>query len=133
MNSDCRRITLVLRNQASTPRNWNARQVAPSRLIFVNSLRVLTAALEGATRDLQHDVERIVLDRTASALQYLELLANLPAGFNGDVLLVRPDGGAFLNSLGRGGDRVMYNLDRANLHFYFETHHLVIEDVVAAA
>jgi hypothetical protein len=63
MNSDCRRITLVLRNQASTPRNWNARQVAPSRLIFVNSL----------------------------------------------------------------------NLDRANLHFYFETQHLVAEDVVAAA
>jgi hypothetical protein len=62
MNSDCRRITLILRNQASTPRNWNARQVAPSRLIFVNSL----------------------------------------------------------------------NLDRANLHFYFETQYLV-EDVAAAA
>ena len=45
--------------------------------------------------------------------------------FTGDVLLIREDDSAFLSSLGRGGDRVLYALTANDLRFYLETNELV--------
>lgn len=71
------------------------------------------------------DIERIILDRTASADEYLHLLASLPAEVAGDVMLLRDDGGAFLSATGRGGDRVLYALAPRDIAFYIETNNLL--------
>jgi hypothetical protein len=125
--NDSRRITLV--SQPSKPnssrRDWNGTQDSDSRLVFVPSFTVLCYAIENAVGSLAQDVERVVIDRASTAAEFLELLATLPAEFNGDVLFIRADASGFLSSTGRGGDRVLYLLDVNDVDFYLETHTLV--------
>ena len=70
------------------------------------------------------DVERIILDRSATTDEFLDLLAALPQHIAGDVMLVRDDGRAFLSAVGRGGDRVLYALAACDVAFYFQTNGL---------
>jgi hypothetical protein len=128
MQRDGRRITLVTRPPARHPdRSWNVTPGATSRIIVVGSFTVLRYALEQSLSGMAQDVERLIIDRTATAAQYLELLASLPAEFLGDVLYVRDDGSAFLSATGRGAGRMIYDLGPNDLHFYLETHDLFAE------
>ena len=105
------RTTLVV---ATTRRHsWN-----PDSVLFVGSVFGLHAGF--ATRD----VERIILDRSASADQFLRFLAALPVEAAGDVMSVGRDGGAFLSAVGRGGDRVLYSLGPTDVAFYLNTNRL---------
>lgn len=106
-----RRLTLVVNRQSKL--SWRRANV-----LFVDSLPRLHDAVAA------HDIERIILDRCASADEYLDLLAALPPEVAGDVMNVRSDGGAFLSSIGRGGDRVLYALAPHDVNFYLETHGL---------
>jgi hypothetical protein len=130
--SDARRITLI--NQPAlrvgNGREWNATRDSSSRIVFVPSFTVLRYAIENAVASLAHDVERVVIDRTATAAEYLELIATLPAEFGGDLMFIRADATGFLSSRGRGGDRVMYLLDVHDVDFYLNTHDLVCEQAV---
>lgn len=106
-----KRTTLVV---ATTRRHsWNHDTV-----LFVGSLFGLRAGI--ASRD----VERIILDRSSSADDFLRFLAALPVEAAGDVMLVGADGGAFLSAVGRGGDRVLYRLGPTDVAFYLETNRL---------
>ncbi len=125
MTHDTRRITLISRNQRTTTRDWDMSLHAPSRAIAVDSLLVLRYALAGGLAGFDRDVERVVLDRTTSASEYLALLASLPEQFTGDVLLITHDDSGFLSALGRGGDRVLYSLAAVDLRFYLEMNGLV--------
>ena len=89
-----------------------------SRVALIDSLSLVEMAVE------QYDVERIIVDRCASADEFLHLLATLPSQLAGDVLLVRQDGAGFLSATGRGGDRVLYALAPHDVAFYIETHDL---------
>lgn len=71
-----------------------------------------------------HDVERIVVDRCASAEEYLQLLAHLTHEVRADVLLIRENGLSFLSAVGRGGDRVLYALSADDVEFYLQIHGL---------
>ena len=125
MRNDSRRITLVTRPPSRNPdRYWNMSPDASSRIIVVGSFTVLRYALDHSLSGVAQDVERLVIDRTATASQYLELLAALPDEFQGDVLYIRDDGSAFLSATGRGSGRVIYDLSANDVHFYFETHDL---------
>ena len=106
-----RRITLVVTRQPQHP--WRRAHV-----LFVDSLTRMQSEVSA------HDVERIILDRCATADQYLDVLASLANEVAGDVLNVRDDGGAFLSATGRGGDRVLYALSPHDVSFYLETHGL---------
>lgn len=70
------------------------------------------------------DVERVILDRSVTTDEFLDLLAALPSHIAGDVMLVRDNGRAFLSAVGRGGDRVLYALAPCDVAFYFQTHAL---------
>lgn len=106
-----KRATLVV---ATTRRHmWN-----PDCVLFVGSLFGLHAGLA------MRDVERIILDRSASADVFLRFLTALPAGAAGDVMSLSADGGAFLSAVGRGGDRVLYALGAADVAFYLDTNRL---------
>ena len=128
---DNRRITLISRNGRSAERDWDLSTNAPSRVIAVESLLVLRYALAGGLAEVNRDVERVILDRTTSASEYLSLLASLPAEFAGDVLMITNDDSGFLSSLGRGGDRVLYALSATDIRFYLETHDLVVGEAIA--
>jgi hypothetical protein len=121
MNTDPRRITLLACNAAAPPHAWNVSSSAPNRMIPVGTFSMLPWALDNAKKD----VDRVVIDGTASPVEYLEFLATLPHTFVGDVLYMRAGGNSFLSSTGRGGDRVLYSLSPSDLEFYLLTNLLV--------
>jgi hypothetical protein len=134
MQTDNRRITLVTCPEGREPdRAWNITPVASSRMIAVGSFTVLRYALEDSMSEQAHDVERLVIDRTATPSQFLELLAALPDEFVGDVLYIQDDDSAFLSAAGRGSGRMLYSLSANDLHFYLETHDLLMAAMARTA
>ena len=119
------RITLIAREATRPDVDWNYARCRSQRVAFLDSVNALRFALGAALYDVGLDVERIIVDRAADADQFLDLLAAMPGEFNGDVLLLREDGGGFLSATGRGGDRVLYALRQYDVRFYLETHELV--------
>ena len=130
MTTDSRRITLITRNFRSPQRAWDTCLASPNRLIFLKAFNVLRFALARGVAEMEQDVERVILDRSATADELLDLLTSLPAEFTGDVLFIRDDEGGFLSATGRGGDRVLYALRSDDIEFYLEAHGLLARVVV---
>lgn len=116
------RLTLVVAPEHRRP--WDA-----SHVLLVGALEPMRTALPSL------DLNRIILDNSASADEFLRLLATLPAEIAGDVMLIREDGGGFLSAAGRGGDRVIYELSARDVDFYVETNDLTSrrEDLALSA
>ena len=124
MNHDSRRITLISRHTHVQERKWQHSATALSRIILLDSFTLLRTAISGSF-NRHEDVERLVLDRSSSASDYLALLAGLPDVFHGDVLMIRDDETGFLSATGRGGDRILYALSAQDIRFYLETSCLI--------
>lgn len=120
-----KRITLIARKAATPTVDWNYTNSASMRVAFLNSVTALKFALGVGVSENQRDIERVIVDRTGTAQEFLNLLTALPEEFNGDVLMIREDGNGFLSATGRGGDRVLYSLIARDVRFYLETHDLV--------
>ena len=103
------RLTLVV----SPKHTWSG-----TGLLFCDSLLRMRQAMAA------NDVVRIILDGCVAAEDFLHVLASLPGDILADVLSMRGDGGAYLSATGRGGDRVLYALSPADVHFYLEAHGL---------
>jgi hypothetical protein len=119
------RITLIARKATKPNVDWNYARSSAMRMAFLDSVTALKFALGVAIHDSSLDIERVIVDRAASAEDLLDLLAALPPEFAGDVLFIRDDGSGFLSATGRGGDRVLYSLVARDIRFYLETHELV--------
>jgi hypothetical protein len=119
------RVTLIAREQSKPDVDWNYARCRAQRVAFLDSVASLKFALGAALTDVGLDIERVIVDRAGSADEFLDLLATMPSEFNGDVLLVRDDGGGFMSAAGRGGDRVMYALSPYDVRFYLETQDMV--------
>jgi hypothetical protein len=124
---DLRRITLIGRG-TTTARSWDASNRSANRLIFVDSLSILTGALHHAAQD----VERLVIDGAANESQFLDLLTTLPSDFAGDVLFVNGDERAFLSTTCRSGGRLLFAMLPADVQFYLEAQRLVTKESMAA-
>ena len=131
MEHDVRRITLVNRHAGMNSRDWDSSREASTRIIFVQAFSILEYALRNAVTELNRDVERVVIDRSASAAQCIELLARLPNEFHGDLLIIRDDGTGYLSASARGDGRMLYPLSAEDIEFYLITHGLVAEDLPA--
>jgi len=129
--TDRRRITLIARNPKKVQRDWDFTNPAGSHLVFVDSLAFLPYALDRGVKGMEHDVERVIIDGTGTAIQFLEFLSTLPAEFAGDVLSIGDDGKSFLSSVGRGDGRVLYALNHEDLEFYFQANSLTWPAVAA--
>lgn len=116
-----RRVTLICRDSRTPDRDWNLSQSAPTRVVVTEQLSVVRYALCAEAAEVGVDVARIVIDTTASADDFLELLTELPHHFNGDAIYLKDDGSGFLSAAGRGDGRVLYSLKAADVRFYFET------------
>jgi hypothetical protein len=119
-----RRITLVTRDPKIQQRDWDLSNPAGSHLIFVDSVNFLPHAIARGLTEDGYDIERVVIDRTGTALQFVEFLATLPVEFAGDVVYISRDGKAFLSSSSRGDGRVLYMLGAADVEFYLQTNSL---------
>ena len=131
MRNDKRRITLIARGPATPDRDWDSRSSARSRLVFIEAMPILRHLIDSGVPEMNLDVERIVLDRATSAVEYLDLLASLRPEFTGDLVLIREDESGFLSANGRGGNRVLYSLTPNDVRFYLETHALVAGEAAA--
>jgi hypothetical protein len=120
-----KRITLIAQKAATPNVDWNYANSVSMRVAFLNSVTALKFALGVALTETRMDIERVIVDRTGTAQEFLNLLTDLPEEFNGDVLMIREDGNGFLSATGRGGDRVLYSLIARDVRFYLETHDLV--------
>ena len=100
--SDTRRITLLARGHATPDRDWSRFANESTRLVTIESLTVLRYTLSHAVADIDLDIERVILDRSFSPAEYLDLLAALPAEFGADVMLIRNDESGYLSASGRG-------------------------------
>ena len=125
MKQDERRITLITCGKRGAERSWRSSEDATSRVVFLDSLRLLRSTIESPLIYSDSDVERIVLDSCCSEAEYLSLLAALPNQFTGDILMIRSDSSGFLSATGRGGDRILYALSPEDTEFYLETVRLV--------
>lgn len=117
------RITLIARSSLQPDLDWRAS--GGQGPVFTESIELLRFMLERGMQAIDLDVERILIDRAANDLQFLDLLTALPEDFGGDVLQIREDGTAYLSASGRGGGRVLYSLGRHDVRFYLETHDIV--------
>lgn len=124
-NNDTRRITLLARGHATPDRDWERLTKGMTRLVTIESMTVLRYTLQHAVSDIDLDIERVILDRTFSPAEYLDLLASLPSEFNADVLLIRGDDSGYLSASGRAGDRSIHSLTRDDVRFYLEANALV--------
>ena len=88
MHHDPRRITLLNRDPKIPDRDWDVSQNAPTHILIIDSFTVLRYALTSRVVDFDLDVERVILDRSTSPSEYLELLGELPPTFTGDVVLI---------------------------------------------
>ena len=95
--NDPRRITLVNLPPLDS-RDWDCSLGASTRIILVRTVAILEHALD----ELDRDVERVIVDRGATAAEGLHLLSHLPAEFHGDVLIILNDGSGFLSARARG-------------------------------
>jgi len=126
MNSnDTRRITLIARGQSTPDRDWERSGDTATRLVTIDSLTVLRYTLTHAVSDIDLDIERVILDRSFSAAEYLDIISTLPHGLSCDVMLIRDDDSGYLSAAGRGGDRHVYGLTAHDVRFYLETNELV--------
>lgn len=123
------RVTLIAREAAKPAMDWSTSGSQRMNLAFVASVRALRFALAAAVTEVGLDVGRVIVDRTGSADEFLDLLATLPAEFQGDVMLVRDDGTGVLSATARGGDRILYKLMAHDVRFYLEAHELVASRV----
>jgi hypothetical protein len=124
---DTRRITLVVRGAGTQSRPWDSSPEAMNRVLFVRALPMLSFALDHRSED----VDRLLVDGTTTADEFLDLLASLPKEFLGDVVLMRGDK-SFISTVGRAEGRLLYALKEADLQFYLETTGLVSKRAIAA-
>jgi len=123
---DTRRITLVVRGTGTLSRPWDSSPEATNRVLFVKALSMLSFVLDHRSED----VDRLLIDG-ATGDEFLDLLANLPKEFLGDIILMRGDQ-SFISVVGRTGARFLYALKEADLQFYLETTGLVSKKAIAA-
>src|ERR1043165_2079276 len=122
--TDRRRVTLISRDPKIQQRDWDQSNPAGSHLIFVDSVNFLPHAIARGLTEDGYATERVVIDRTGTALQFVEFLSTLPVEFAGDVLYIARDGKAFLSSRSRGDGRILYMMGSNDVEFYLQTNAL---------
>jgi len=110
-----RRITLV--NSIGRSRDWCLGDDAPSRIVFGSFFKIIRHTFNGEIHELGEDIERVIIDRTASAAEFLELLAHLADDFVFNVILIHDGETAYLSASGRGGGRLLYALRGEDVRF----------------
>lgn len=120
-----RRVTLIARAAGTPDRDWDLSPLAPTQICIVDGAGALATLVRPLVMELNLDIERVIVDGGGSATEFLSLLAALPHECPADVFWIGADGGGFLSSAARGGDRIIYALATHDVRFYLEINQLV--------
>ena len=120
-------VILVLHDEESTV-NWKELSLRKP-IIELRNFPLLRAALRVSVEEHKRRISAIVIDRCLSAEDFLEFLAELPAGYRGDILQVDLDGSGFLSAMMRGDGRALYRLKPGDVRFYLDTQFVPAEVV----
>jgi hypothetical protein len=126
MMCNLQRLTLIACDD-QRERDWNHYAETATRLVFLGGGTLLRCEILAALCEPTLDVERLIIDRAATAEQFLDVLAHLPSEFSGDVVRLDDRGAGFLSAAGRGGDRVLYALQPKDVRFYLGMHDLIVQ------
>lgn len=118
------RLTLIACHDAA---DWSYHAEIATRISFLDGGELLRFEILSALSEPDLDIARVIIDRAATAEDFLDLLANLPVEFSGDVVRIDQNGAGFLSAAGRGGDRVLYALQPKDVRFYLGMHDLIVE------
>lgn len=127
------RVTLIARVPTKPDFDWNYTRCRCENVAFLDSFSALKFAVGTAVQEHGLDIERVIVDRSGTAEEFLDLLVVTPPELTGDLVMIRDDGSGFLSATGRGGDRVMYSLTSHDMRFYLETQDLVTGRVALLA
>lgn len=126
------RLSLIARSAAASRRDWKCGSAV--RLIpFIEGDCTPGVALGGILHDPSLDLARVIVEGVSETRSFLNVLASMPPGSGVEILWICDDGGGYLSSVGRAGDRVLYGLQPADVRFYLEVHDLVVERQVIGA
>lgn len=103
------RLTLITRGAAGE-----------SRPVFVDSFAIFRWALTSRVGTAHLDVERAIIDRAASADDFLTLLSSVTPETRADILFIDHDDSGYLSARGRGDERVLYALSAMDVQFYLQ-------------
>ena len=131
--NETRRITIVAQGHGTPDRDWVRLTSPHTRIVMIESMTVLGYTLRHAVSVIELDIQRVILDRTFSAAEYLDLLAKLPKELSADVMLIHADDTGYLSTAGRSGDRTLHALRAEDVRFYLEANQLVTGRVVLRA
>lgn len=125
MSDRTHRITLIARDAFKQGPDWSRQVHGRRNVTFCDSLGTLRETLRTAVDESGLDVGRVIIDRAGTADHFLDLLAELPDDFNGDLLFIRDSGCGVLSASTRGSGRVLYPLTVNDVHFYLEANDLI--------
>lgn len=117
------RVTFVASDPARSEILWS-RAATANRLLFLDSIDELRLAIDFAISENDFEAERVILER-GSAEEFLNLLAQVPREFLGDIVMLRDDRSGYLSAIGRGGDRSLQLMTPVDVGFYLEISRLV--------
>lgn len=117
------RVTFVASDPARSEILWS-RSATANRLLFLDSIDELRLAIDFAISENDFEAERVILER-GSAEEFLNLLAQIPREFLGDIVMLRDDRSGYLSAIGRGGDRSLQLMTPVDVGFYLEISRLV--------
>ncbi|HUO85310.1 MAG TPA: hypothetical protein VM534_09370 [Thermoanaerobaculia bacterium] len=104
-----RPYTLVIPGNPRSRAIWREASEREAIILVENPL-LLHHVLLAASSEFGRDIRRVIFDGSLDESQLLRFLSSLPVEFRGDVMMIRPDGTAFLSSAGRAEGRHLYEL-----------------------
>lgn len=115
-----KRITVVAARRQSLY-DWETVAQFDSHLVLLSGPEAILDFFASEPELLGYEISRIIVDRACDAREFLTILCRLPRSFRGDVLMLESENGGFLSAIGRGDDRVLYELDAEDAEFYTST------------
>lgn len=110
------RVTLLLEGNSSS-RDWAA--ISERRnIVRVPNFAMLEEALDSGPRPSESEFAAVVLDRSVTAAQFLEILSSLPTDFRSDVFAFNDDGTGFLSAVTPNEGRVLCRLSSEEIDFH---------------
>jgi CheY-like chemotaxis protein len=116
-------VTYVSTAHRQSNIRWRCSPHPGARLLEMPDLASIQQAIRAGSR--HSVVKRIIIDGGATAADFLNFLAFLPADFAGDIVFVESKASTFLSAAGPEGRRVLYSMNEDDLDFYCSVFSLV--------
>jgi len=126
------RVSLIATTAGKASRDWKLGSSAQA-VTFIDVPEAPVKTLRALLEDAELDLARLVVDGVIDNGTFLQVLVSMPNQSSVDILWITDAETAYLSSVGRGGDRVLYALTPFDVRFYLEVNDLVVERRILSA